>query len=303
MGDYSALSSWPFRFTIFDNILFFCAREETHVQELWMTDGTTEGTAMFYDLNPNGTSFANLFTVCNDRLYFEAFYPDNKKLLSIGSSVDEPIVHYGDDFSYGSDTDFYQFFILNNKLHFNAVLDATKGQQLYKLVGLDETTITISDQEINLLTGETMLLSAVVEPSSSEDVIVWESLNEEIATVSNNGLVTALSSGLAEIAASLQGTTISDTCIVNISPNSILTNTLKNEISLYPNPNNGNFTLSIPQEFADGQIIISDLSGKIIVTKQINGVVNDLSLNINQGLYLVQITNNKQVHTIQLHIN
>lgn len=183
------------------------------------------------------------------------------------------------------------------------MLDATKGQQLYKLVGLDETTITISDQEINLLTGETMLLSAVVEPSSSEDVIVWESLNEEIATVSNNGLVTALSSGLAEIAASLQGTTISDTCIVNISPNSILTNTLKNEISLYPNPNNGNFTLSIPQEFADGQIIISDLSGKIIVTKQINGVVNDLSLNINQGLYLVQITNNKQVHTIQLHIN
>jgi ELWxxDGT repeat protein len=303
MGDYSALSSWPFRFTIFDNILFFCAREETHVQELWMTDGTTEGTAMFYDLNPNGTSFANLFTVCNDRLYFEALYPDYKKLVSIGSSTDEPIVHYGDDFSYGSITDFYQFFILNNKLHFNALLDVSKGQQLYKLVEMDETTITISDQEINLLTGETMLLSAVVEPSNPGDVIVWESLSADIATVSNSGLVTALSGGQTEIVASLQGAAISDTCIVNVSPNGILSNTLRSEISIYPNPNNGSFKLSLPQEFTDGQIIISDLSGKLVVRKQINGGVNSFSLNITSGIYLVKTLSNSQINTIQLHIN
>jgi ELWxxDGT repeat protein len=303
MGDYSALSSCPFRFTIFDNILFFCAREETHVQELWITDGTTEGTSMFYDLNPNGTSFANLFTVCNDRLYFEALYPDYKKLVSIGSSTDEPIVHYGDDFSYGSITDFYQFFILNNKLHFNALLDVSKGQQLYKLVEMDETTITISDQEINLLTGETMLLSAVVEPSNPGDVIVWESLSADIATVSNSGLVTALSGGQTEIVASLQGAAISDTCIVNVSPNGILSNTLRSEISIYPNPNNGSFKLSLPQEFTDGQIIISDLSGKLVVRKQINGGVNSFSLNITSGIYLVKTLSNSQINTIQLHIN
>ena len=77
-----------------------------------------------------------------------------------------------------------------------------------------EKTISISDQEITLLKDETKQLSATVEPTSSGDVIVWESLNNEIATVSDDGLVTAIYGGQTEIIVRLEGTDIADTCTV-----------------------------------------------------------------------------------------
>ena len=79
-----------------------------------------------------------------------------------------------------------------------------------------DKAISVSDEEITLLKDETRQLSASVEPTSSGDVIVWESLNNDIATVSDDGLVTAIYGGQTEIIASLQGTDIADTCTVTI---------------------------------------------------------------------------------------
>jgi uncharacterized protein YjdB len=79
-----------------------------------------------------------------------------------------------------------------------------------------EKAITVSDTEITLLKDETKQLNASVEPESSGDVIVWVSLDESIATVSDDGLVTAIYGGQTEIIASLDGTEIADTCTVTI---------------------------------------------------------------------------------------
>ena len=79
-----------------------------------------------------------------------------------------------------------------------------------------DKAISVSDEEITLQKDETKQLSASVEPSSSGDVIIWESLNESLATVSDDGLVTAIYGGQTEIIVSLEGTDIADTCTVTI---------------------------------------------------------------------------------------
>ncbi|MBI9068670.1 MAG: T9SS type A sorting domain-containing protein [Salinivirgaceae bacterium] len=75
------------------------------------------------------------------------------------------------------------------------------------------------------------------------------------------------------------------------------------EISIYPNPNQGIFILSLPSELANSQIVIFDISGKTVASKQIDGLTYNFSLNVKSGIYYAKITNNKQLKTIQIQIN
>ena len=52
---------------------FFTADDDLHGRELWMTDGTPEGTRLVADLRPGAeSSFPMSYTVSGDRLYFSA---------------------------------------------------------------------------------------------------------------------------------------------------------------------------------------------------------------------------------------
>lgn len=51
---------------------YFNAFTNGSLQELWMTDGTTEGTVMVREINPNGHAFPELFAVVDNLLYFKA---------------------------------------------------------------------------------------------------------------------------------------------------------------------------------------------------------------------------------------
>ncbi|MDE5595030.1 MAG: Ig-like domain-containing protein, partial [Muribaculaceae bacterium] len=60
--------------------------------------------------------------------------------------------------------------------------------------------ITLNVSEMTLLVGDTDKLTATVEPANTTDAtITWKSDNEAVATVSADGLVTAVSVGTAII--------------------------------------------------------------------------------------------------------
>ncbi|MCO5232021.1 MAG: T9SS type A sorting domain-containing protein [Chitinophagales bacterium] len=64
---YGASSS-----NILNGKLYFVAKDGTHGDELWVTDGTAAGTNMLKDINPSGNSSPYGFTVFNNKIYFSA---------------------------------------------------------------------------------------------------------------------------------------------------------------------------------------------------------------------------------------
>ncbi|MGM9817525.1 MAG: Ig-like domain-containing protein [Paludibacteraceae bacterium] len=66
-------------------------------------------------------------------------------------------------------------------------------------VNLEATAIVLDVKQIQLSVGDTYQLTATLQPENSTSVVTWESLDEEIATIDANGLVTALAEGATKI--------------------------------------------------------------------------------------------------------
>ncbi len=80
-------------------------------------------------------------------------------------------------------------------------------------------SISISDSEIDLFVNDTYQLTATITPEDvTDNKITWKSLRREIATVSENGLVTAVGEGQTIIYASSSNGLTAE-CIVNVIAN------------------------------------------------------------------------------------
>lgn len=84
------------------------------------------------------------------------------------------------------------------------------------VAGADEVKLDVSSKSVNV--GEEFTISATVSPDNGFDKsnLVWESDNPDVATVDDNGVVTAYREGTANITASAYGT-VSSPCVVTVS--------------------------------------------------------------------------------------
>ena len=65
-----------------------------------------------------------------------------------------------------------------------------------------------------------------------------------------------------------------------------------NKFALYPNPNNGNFTINLNSVVnSDANLEIYSISGQLIFKKEIKKSIEDISFNAPIGVYFVKITN------------
>ena len=78
----------------------------------------------------------------------------------------------------------------------------------------DPTSISLNKSSASLEIGNTLQLSASLQPSGATGTITWSSNNTSIATVNSTGLVTAKAAGTATITASINGLTA--TCVVTV---------------------------------------------------------------------------------------
>jgi hypothetical protein len=61
-------------------------------------------------------------------------------------------------------------------------------------------------------------------------------------------------------------------------------------VQVYPNPNNGTFTLSVPQPFnAPLQVNITDISGKVQYQTSVTENISNIQVNLPAGLYFIHI--------------
>lgn len=132
------------------------------------------------------------------------------------------------------------------------VIDSIDIDENGQLLGKDETvkpqSITLDKTAIDLLKGNKDKITATVLPEdASNKKVVWSSSDETIATVDQEGNVTALKSGQVDITAKVDGTDLSASCKVIVT-----------EKEAEPQPTPGKAILSI--SLVDGKTKDYDLS-------------------------------------------
>ena len=159
----SAFGSNSGDFTQFNNKLYFNADDGENGRELWVSDGTAEGTQLLLDINPGSSSYYGYtsvdssypysFTEFNDKLYFSADDGENGRELWVSDGTTEgtqllldiyPGIYYGDYGTYvnsSSPSDFIEF---NDKLYFSAS-NEKNGRELWVTDGTVEGTQLLVD--------------------------------------------------------------------------------------------------------------------------------------------------------------
>ena len=95
--------------------------------------------------------------------------------------------------------------------------------QFINIIGLEDevlaTSISLSKPQVNLLVGGTSQLVATVLPDSTTNkTVAWASSNPNVATVSNDGMVTALAAGTTTVTAmTTDGSNLSASCLIGVT--------------------------------------------------------------------------------------
>lgn len=90
------------------------------------------------------------------------------------------------------------------------------GDVVVELVGV--TGVTLAPATANVEEGSTVQLTASVEPANAMDqTVTWESDDEEVATVDENGLVTGVAAGEATIMVITIDGDFTDTSVVTVT--------------------------------------------------------------------------------------
>lgn len=134
-------------------------------------------------------------------------------------------------------------------------------------------TVSLNYGKYNMMSGNSFQLVATITPEDTENSnLIWYSTDETVATVSDDGFVTAVGEGTASIIAETESTGMIDECVINVvsNPSESLclayssTLTLDKENALLRGVTNSVWTVSaIKQEFMneaeDMQIV--DING------------------------------------------
>ena len=79
------------------------------------------------------------------------------------------------------------------------------------------TALTIDPSSVRLSVGEEFVLKAIVTPNNADNqTLIWDSDNKAVATVDQNGVVTAVADGEAEITVTTEDGDHSATCAVTV---------------------------------------------------------------------------------------
>ena len=153
------------------------------------------------------------YYLCNLRQGYYAYEnKDDQRIFILATNISsaEPI-------QLISDGNGYYYIYMNGKY----VAQPSKEIEdliLEEITLTTATSISIDYSELSLEKGKTQYLKATVTPTEALQSVTWKSSNESVATVSENGLVTAKSNGTARITATTaDGSNLSATCTVTVT--------------------------------------------------------------------------------------
>lgn len=127
--------------------------------------------------------------------------------------------------------------------------------------------------------------------SSDFDTIFWD-FGDSNTSAEINPVHTYTESGSYTVSQTITKCEKSDTKTKTLNITVLSTETFKSEaVRIYPNPTSGNINLKYDKTYTEISIVISDLSGKTLLTTSANNVA-EVTMNINtlsKGMYLLNI--------------
>ena len=168
---------------------------------------------------------------------------------------------------------------------------------------INVTNVTLNKSDLSLIVGGNERLTATVEPDNATNkAVTWNSGNTAVATVDNNGLVTAIAAGTTFITVTTQDGNKTAVCVVTVTPQSVTSTETSDALlaRVYPNPTEGVFTLEFEAEGVYN-LTLADMSGKVLMRQTVKGqrVQMDLS-NYPAGAYLLTIDDGKRQSAVRI---
>lgn len=120
-----------------------------------------------------------------------------------------------------------------NALEYYMTTDPWSDFGKYEALEIAVTDITLSCSRASLYEGETLALTVIVKPDNATDLTVtWSSSDEDVATVDADGLVTAVTSGIATIiAVANDGSGVSASCEIEVMAKTVVITDPYTEVS------------------------------------------------------------------------
>jgi hypothetical protein len=181
----------------------------------------------------------------------------------------------------------------NNTATFNIVGGATNGCD--SLVTLDLTINNVTDIT-------TSSSGAIITANNLGATYQWLDCDNSNATIPGEAgqSYTAVANGNYAVELTENGCIDTSAC-VNIITTAILENNFGSEFNIYPNPTKGNFSVDLDKTYNSILITITDLSGRLIESKEYNGTkLLNLKIDEPAGIYLLKIETGNQKAVIRL---
>jgi len=328
-------SSYPSGFYEFNNQLFFEANNGANGAELWKTDGTTAGTAQVKDIragSPGG--FDNYFfqpVWQHAGLFFfiaetNGTY-DNEIWTSDGTTAGTVLLK---DIQPGvtssSPQGFYNF---GGQLFFEAN-NGANGSELWKTDGTTAGTMQVKDIRAGSAGGfDNELFTPFIEWNGSfyfraetnavYDDEIWKSNGTNAGT----SMVQDIYSGTS--GSNTWGfTVLNNSYLIFVATNAVygqelwafnmpglttevLPTNAETDVSVYPNPSHGHFTIDIRSEKSEErQLDIFDMQGRIFRREEIAPETNSMEIDLSvcsPGIYFLRISSAISTAVKRLVIN
>lgn len=174
-----AQPSTPSNFAKYGGKLYFNANHVDYGQELWATDGSSDGTSIVSDINPGTTGSVPISLInYNNKLYFRTlagtpgFYSyddaNGVSLVSTAMSSAQNFLVANDKFFFRNNNKlnyFYQNLI--TQVNTDAYISGNMGSINGKIVMAAKTDLNVNNYQLYVYNGSTVSLLKVINPSLS----------------------------------------------------------------------------------------------------------------------------------------
>jgi ELWxxDGT repeat protein len=296
-------------YVTYNNQLYFTASQTPYGFEMFSSDGTAANTQLFKDINPTGNSTPSGYIEYNGKLFFsanDAVY-GTELWVSDGTVAGTQMLK---DIMIGSGGSAPAYFVLfNGKLYFLAN-DGSSGQELWVTDGTAAGTQLFGDLNPGpnssspanmIVVGNNLFFRANMATTSSPDYQLMRTdgtiAGTKIIAPPGNTIYNPLTSNnqLFRYDGDIYFTAYYDSkgnelwsAKEDTTLNVIFFKT-GDAFSLYPNPNNGTFTLETTSDSKNSKVSVYDVMGRAVYQSQISNSKFQITLNQPNGIYVVKL--------------